>query len=178
MINSKISAQAEASNALNYKGEVRITLRRGDLSYSYDLENEGTKHLLDTITRALAGESIQGNTPKYLDILHGDYDISKQSSCLMSPILLSGITWGEAAEAATNEGRLLVNASVTHEDKKAIAKLSRPRLALKDASGKIIATISNHTAIQQMWESVDDGAEALVAWSLVFSNKVKEKIEK
>ena len=159
---------AKISNSISYQGCVEVTLNTKGRKRPMFLHNEGTKHLFDTISRALAGYSINGATPRYIDIQYltiGD----EYTSALTSLIPLVGTVYGEAAEAGEADGRLLVNATITCEDKQPLTTLNSPRLVILDANHRPLTLIKGDQ-IKALWEAITDATDAIIEWKLIFSN--------
>lgn len=159
---------AKLSNSISYQGCVEVTLNTKGHKRPMLLHNSGTKHLFDTITRALAGYSINGAIPRYIDI---QYQRTPDvfNSALTSLIPFVGIVYGDAAEAGDTEGRLLLNATVTSEDKQPIATLTQPRLVILDANARPLALIEGDQ-IKSLWDAITDATDAIIEWKLIFSN--------
>lgn len=161
--------QSIALNNFQYKGTVSITLDvLGHKSKQYFF-NAGTKHLFDTITKALAGYSIAECTPRFLDVQH-QITSTEYASVLRTTIPFTGIVYGDAAEASDNDGVLLLNATITAEDKQPLRALHNPRIVMTDAFKRELAII-DEASIQAIWDSINQSTDAIVEWRLQFSNK-------
>lgn len=161
-----------SNNTFSYRGEVTVSIKNKGVTFPSFMINQGTKHLLDTVTRALAGYSIKEFVPRYVDIVHGSPKLEDSPSCLVQPCLLSGVVYGAPAEATDSEGVLLLNSIITYEDKRNIATLDNPKIVLRDASSNILAYVESAT-VNDLWEKITDGSEALIEWKMIFTNKEK-----
>lgn len=158
-------------NSVSYSGSLNVYLSVKGHKAPFTLHNNGTKYLLDTITKALAGYDISGCTPKYIDFQHKPVD--KYITVLTTAVPFTGIVYGEAAEAADNEGKLLLNATITNEDKQYnVNTLYNPRLVILDSNRLVLAEITGSTDLQLLWNSITASTDAIVDWEMIF--KVKE----
>ena len=160
---------ANFSNETTYKGVVNITLSTKGHKRPFQMYNTGTKHLFDTLSKAMAGYSVTGCTPRYIDIQYASIPDVYQTA-LSTRIPFTGIVYGEAAEAGENEGRVLLNATITSEDKQPINTLSDARLVILDGNKRPLAIVggSNSAQVQELWNAITDATDAIVEWSLIF----------
>ena len=163
-----VELSAQLNNTISYQGCVQVTLNTKGHKRPLLLLNSGTKHLFDTITRALAGYSINGATPRYIDVQYKQTP-EMYASALTSLIPFVGIVYGEAAEAGENDGRLLLNATITNDDKQPVAIVNSPRLVILDASKRVLAQIEGEQ-IKTLWDAITASTDAIVEWKLIFSN--------
>ena len=161
--------QSTALNNLQYQGTVSITLDVLGHSSKQYFFNAGTKHLFDTITKALAGYSITDCVPRYLDVQQ-QITTTEYASVLRTTIPFTGIVYGDAAEAPDDKGILLLNATITAEDKQPLKALRSPRIIITDTSKRPLAIIDD-ASIQTIWDSINESTDAIVEWRLQFSNK-------
>jgi len=159
--------KAIIGNSISYRGNLSVTLNVKGHKYPFTFNNHGTKHLLDTITRALAGYSITGATPRYIDFQH-TLDGTQYQSVLKNLVPFTGIVYGEAADAEENEGRVLLNATLTYEDKQYITTLYSPRLVILDDEKRVLAEITEGD-FQTLWNSITDATDALIEWKMIFT---------
>lgn len=161
---------ARLSNSISYKGVVTVTLSTSGHKRPFQMYNTGTKHLFDTLSRAIAGYPITGATPKYIDIQSATLP-DVYETALSTRIPLTGIVYGEAAEASDNEGRVLLNATITKEDKQPVSTLNDGRLVILDGNRRPLAVIggtNNSSQIQALWEAITDSTDAIIEWTLIF----------
>ena len=156
------------SNTLSYQGNVSITLRKDGHSYPFNFHNAGTKHLFDTITKSLAGYSVADSIPARVDVQQ-KLKSDQWATCLKNSVPFTGIVYGEAAEATSNDGKLLLNAVLTYEDKRPITTLSTPRIVVLDSKSRILAYIENEQ-LQQLWDQVTEDTEAIIMWTMIFKD--------
>jgi hypothetical protein len=167
-----IELGANISNEISYKGVVTVTLNTQGHKRPFQMYNTGTKHLFDTISRAIAGYDITGSTPRYIDI---QYTVSPDvyETALSTRIPFTGIVYGEAAEANSNEGRVLLNATITAEDKQPLNSLSDARLVILDSNRNPLAIIggSSSARVQELWDAITNSTDAMVEWALIFKGE-------
>lgn len=156
-------------NKVSYQGNVSLSLKNKGEHIVYSIKNSGTKLLLDTITRALAGYSIENSIPKYIDIQVSYDGKSSYTSGLLKAIPLVGVVYGEPAGAEKNNGVLLLNATITYADKAPISAMTDARLVLLTEDMKVLASIEDDSGdITTMWESITSSTDAIVEWKLSF----------
>jgi len=163
------SSTAQVKNEITYTGCVSVTLRTNNQKYKVKMYNTGTKHLLDVITRALAGYDISGMIPKYFDIQTFDEIKDEYVTALTNHIPFTGIVYGPAADAGDTDGRMLLNAVVTFEDKQVLPVLASPRMVILDEKKRPLAIIETQD-INDLWSAITASTDAIIEWSLLFTN--------
>lgn len=161
---------ANTHNTISYTGTVNITLNTKGHKSPLKLKNSGTKHLMDTIARALAGYSINGCTPRYVDIQQ-QLDGEPYETVLRSRVPFTGIVHGvpAGADVGSDCSKILMNATITYEDKQPIAVLnSTARLVMLDSAMRPLATINSD--IPLLWEKITESTDAFIEWTLTFEN--------
>lgn len=156
------------SNQFAYEGKVSITLSRHGHKYPFSFHNEGTKFLFDSITKALAGYSVKDNLPSYIDIQE-EVDDGVWGTCLKNAVPFTGVVYGDPAEATSSDGRLLLNALLTYDDKRPLLQIQKPRIVILDRRSNVLAFIRSDE-LKKLWEQITESTEALVEWTMIFKN--------
>lgn len=168
------------SNSFTYEGEVSFKLKRNNKLYTINTHNAGTKFLVDAIAKALAGNDITSNLPKYLDFIYtftndGEEQIGK---LITSPTPFTGIVWGDAASVETldnNTSCLLLSATIAATEKLTVAieEVDSIQLCMKSLNGDILAYIKDDV-LKDLYQSLTDGTDAVIEWRMLFKNKIEE----
>lgn len=156
---------------ISYNGTIKVIVNDRGHKYELNLHNQGTKLLYDTVTKALAGYSIQNDVPKYIDITYSDNESGTYKSALLSPVVITGIIFGAPAAATSNDGKLLLNTEIDNS-KKAPTSYSGDnwRLELLSVSKGILAIIENTNGqVKTIYDNITETNEVLIEWTLKFS---------
>lgn len=156
------------SAPFGYTSDISIKFECKGHPFVLKFKNTGTKHLFDTITKALCGYPIDNALPETLDVQ------SNGDTCLRHSVYFTGAVYGDAVndDSERNYGVLALNTVLTYEDKLSIVKLTDPRLVLRGRDGEELCYIGEAQAgqIQQMWELITQDTNALIEWKLIFNN--------
>ena len=157
-----------ASNAVSYRGNLSVTLNVKGHKYPFTFHNHGTTNLLKTIVKALSGYSITGCIPRFLDFQQLEDSVYK--SVLSNPVPLTGIVYdySEGSDTTQAEGKLLLNAIITYNDKQHITTLNCPRIVILDSNKQELAIISEGE-LRQLWSLITESTHALIEWEMVFT---------
>lgn len=159
----------KADSSVGYSGAVSVTLSTKGHKKPLVLKNSGTSHLFDVISRALAGYSIKGLTPRFIDIQR-PVVVGAYESVLIAPVPVTGIVYGIAAHSDDGNGHLLMNATITFQDKQPLLNTTEDlRLVLLDSEQHSLAII---TEVKSLWDSITESTDAYIEWSLTFKNEI------
>lgn len=154
-----------STTPLAYVGEVEITYKRGNISFTRKRHNAGAQELFRLIAKALTGQSIANECPAKLDLcakVSGQY-----VSCLSNPIPLSGSyydnsgsEWVYHTSAAIPAASLMVQIADTPYTDFRLFLLSRKE------DRRLASLIVDKDDLEQ----IVPGTQALVSWTLKFQN--------
>ena len=167
MIVSKIDSGAV------YTSDIDVSFNCKGSVFKLNFKNQGTLHLFDTITKALAGYDIKNSVPHSIDILQ---EVGgREQSCLSKKVPLTGIVYGDAADSGREVGTgvLKLNAFITFEDKQSLSSLNNPQLVVRDIQNNILCRIGGEnytTNLQALWSHITADTDAIIEWKLIFKN--------
>lgn len=154
----------------SYKGTVKIQIKSKKHNLSpYYFSNNGKKAFFDTITRALCGENVVDELPYYLDVYTYDSNGNVIGSLLRHPLTFSGTVWGAPAGATSDNGCVLYKTLITKDDLGYINAANNTEIVLLSRTKEILCGVTDN---ELKWMSeITDSADALVLWTLQFSNE-------
>lgn len=192
--------KGEILNGIDYTGKVSFKLRRKGKEYSLPIKNAGTKFLRDLICKALKGESIIQDVPRYLNFIYYKVDDSSPHSLLYSPVLIDNKFYGEAAGTTETESALCLRALIAFSDilsqvnLRTMNNISKVQLTLETSpkgtsqQGDILAYLEDiydgekwlSDNLVTLYESIngntekvgETGTDALIEWRMIFRNGV------
>ena len=174
-----MSIKGKIKNNIDYNGDIKVTINDRGHKSELKLHNNGTKLLFDIITKALAGYSIKGETPQYIDIKYTknneDFSIETNPylSALLSPIVITGKIYGPPAGATTEQefGRLQMEAELDHSVKIDGISGYNWKLQLLNNSLEELAYIDNtNSQVSNIYDAITTNHEVIIEWALQFSN--------
>lgn len=168
------------SNSFTYEGKVDFKLQKNGKLYSIQTDNEGTKYLLDVISKALSGQDISKDIPKYIDFICIDNN-GEELSLINHLVPITGAVWGALACENTeidinSNGCLLLSGNIEATNKISISENdynNEFQLCLCSATKNKLAIIQNES-LKNLYLSLTEGTDAIIEWRMVFTNKIKE----
>lgn len=162
---------AQLENFIGYSGRLTANMVVKGRSKQYCLHNSGTKNLWNMLAKAVAGYTVESETPQYFDIVDAN-----GNSHLRSPILFRGKVWGKDAVKIedSNSSSVKLTATVTRSDKRidTLADGENVRLRMYDLLGNVLAEIrDDDKKLFDLYNNISSGTDAIFEWVLTFSNQ-------
>lgn len=158
--------QSNIENNIYYRGEVNIKAKRNGKIYNIDFHNTGTNLLTDTIAKALAGQDISEQIPKYLNFTYKNGD--KVGVLIRRPVPFTGIVW---KPATNNEcSCLYLTATIIASDKQAtiVTNTTEAFLEMQTLYGQTLATMT-HEDLIKFYDILNEGTDLVVEWKMYFN---------
>lgn len=155
--------QGNIISFLNYTGEVKISVNSNGKTYNVNFHNAGTDVLTNAIVKALAGEDISNQLPKYLNFVYTNGD--KTGVLIRRPVPFTGIIWKEATD--TESSYLYLSATIVASDKQStiITSNTIASLHMQTLYGETLATIDDPNLVK-FYEMLDEGTDILIEWKM------------
>lgn len=175
-----MKSKTNISNTIKYSGNISVKLQRNGNIYKLQSHNTGTKYLTDTIARALCGQNISLDIPRYIDFVAIEQLSDKSStdepqviSLLYYPINFTGITWGDVAYSNSKGTSIRLTATILPTDKLSLSGIDNYTLQLriKSVNNEVLAKIepdSGDTVLYDLYKSLIDGTSAIIEWYMHF----------
>ena len=166
-----MSIKGQIKDNISYNGNIKVTINDRGHKSELKFHNSGTKLLFDTITKALAGYSIEGETPQYIDIKYSQDNVTF-TSALYSPVIITGKIFGDPAGAGRNTdfGIVQMNAEIDHSVKIDGIEAEYWQLQLLNSSTGILAIVDNSNDVKEIYNAITGNHEVIIEWALQFSN--------
>lgn len=176
-----------ASNGLNYKGIVNISINKGNKSYSVPLQNSGTEYLGEFISKALSGyyvnniSSMQTDSPTWFNLEY--YDTSNNWQPLLKNVLpLTGTTYGKDTSDSKNilgkvtyvvslqSSGVILRTGISNRNMRITLYNNRvPKQVLATIEGSNPGDPTN-TTLHTLYDALTSGQDSMVKWVMMIIN--------
>lgn len=164
------------TDGIGYEGKVRVLLESNGSRKEFIGYNKGQKALWNLLAKAVVGYDVKQEIPRYLDVVNYNFDKpddpEQYNSCLCRKVPFTSIVWGDLIPEFDNDNRTAVRltATVTVAEKVSTLNVDNCALVMYNYNDVLAVIKDDQKVLAEIMNHITVGVNAVIEWTLLFSN--------